>query len=82
MNEKLIEIERNLRRLEQRSCCECIEIASIPSTTTNNLLKERIQMILKKVSVVLETMDIAACHRLGKTKLLLNFWTERMLDIS
>ena len=67
MNEKLIEIERNLQKLEQCSFCECIEISSIPSTTTNNLLEKCIQMILEKVSVVLETMDIAACHRLGKT---------------
>ena len=67
INEKVIEMERNMHRLEQHSHRECIEIAGIPSSITNNLLEEHVLLIFEKLDVVLEAMDIEACHRLGKT---------------
>ena len=67
INDKLIEMERNMHRLEQYSRRECIEIAGIPSSITNNLLEEHVLLIFEKFDVVLEAMDIVACHRLGKT---------------
>ena len=33
----------------------------------NDLLEEHILLIFEKLGVALETMDIVACHRLGKT---------------
>ena len=42
INEKVIEMERNMHRLEQYSRRECIEIAGIPSCITNDLLEEHV----------------------------------------
>ena len=63
-----------MHRMEQHSCCKCIEIVGILSSIMNDQLKEHILLIFEKLGVVLETMDIVACHRMGKiTELLLNF---------
>ena len=53
--------------LEQHSRRECIEIAGIPRSITNDLLEEHVFLVFEKLSVVLETIDIVTCHRLGKT---------------
>ena len=42
INEKVIEMERNMHRMEQHSCCKCIEIVGILSGIMNNRLKEHI----------------------------------------
>ena len=67
INEKVIEMERNLHRLEQYSRREDIEIAGILGSITNDLLEEHVLLVFEKLDVVLEAMDIAACYRLGKT---------------
>ena len=64
INEKIIEMQRNMYRMEQYSRRECIEIVGIPISITNDLLKEHVLLIFEKLSVVSETMDIVACHRL------------------
>ena len=43
INEKVIEMERNMHRMEQHSCCKCIEIVGILSGIMNNRLKEHIR---------------------------------------
>ena len=48
-----------MHRMEQYSRCECIEITGIPSSVTNDLLEKHDLLILEKLGVVLETMDIA-----------------------
>ena len=60
-------MERNIRRLEQYLRRECIEIAGIPSSITNDLLEERVILVFEKLGVVMEVMDIVACHGLGET---------------
>ena len=52
-----------------KQCCrrEFIEIVGISSSITNDLLKEYVLLILEKLGGVSETLEIAACHRLGKT---------------
>ena len=67
LNSIVIEMERNMHRLEQYSRHECIEIAGVPNSITNNLLEEHNILIFKKLGVVMEPMDIVACHRLGET---------------
>ena len=67
LHERIIEMERNMHRLEQYSQCECIEISGILSSITNDLLEEHVILIFEKLGVVMEAMDIVACHRLGKT---------------
>ena len=67
IKEKVIEMERNMHRMEQCCRCECIEKIGIPSSITNNQLEEHFLLIFEKLGVVLEAMDIVACHRLGKT---------------
>lgn len=67
LNEKIIKIERKMQRLEQYSHRECMEIADILSSITNDLLKEHDILILGKLQVVMEAVDILACHRLEKT---------------
>ena len=59
-------MDRNMHMLEQYYRSECIEIAGIPSSITNNLPEEHILLIFEKLDVILEAMDIVACHRLGK----------------
>ena len=63
----VIEMERNMHRLEQYSHQEYIEIAGVPNSITNNLLEEHNILIFKKLGVVMEPMDIVACHRLGES---------------
>ena len=60
-------MERNMHRMEQYSRPECIKVIGIPSSITNDLLEEHVLLIFEKLGVVLETMDILACHRFGKT---------------
>ena len=66
-NGMVIEMERNMHRLEQYSHQEYIEIAGVPNSITNNLLEEHNILIFKKLGVVMEPMDIVACHRLGES---------------
>ena len=74
INEKVIEMERNMHRMEQYSHRECMEIVGISSSIMSDLLEEHVLLIFEKLAVVLETMDIVVCYRLGKrTELLLNF---------
>ena len=56
-----------MHRMEQQSRRECIEIADISSSITNDQLEEHVLLIFEKLGVVMETMDIITCHRLGKT---------------
>ena len=56
-----------MHRLEQYSSRECIEIAGIPSSITSDWFEEHVLLIFEKLDVILEAMDIVACHRLGKT---------------
>ena len=49
LNERIIEMKRNMRRLEQYSRREYIEIAGILSRRTNDLLKEHGILIFKKL---------------------------------
>ena len=66
INEKLIEMERNMHRLEQYSRRECIEVAGTPSSIANDLLVEHVLLIFEKIDVVLEAINVVACHRLRK----------------
>ena len=47
------EMERNIDRLEQYFCHECIEIAGVLSSIINDLLGEHILLIFQKLGVVL-----------------------------
>ena len=58
INDRIIETERNMHRLEQYSRRECIEIAGVPSSITNDLLEEHVILIFEKLGVVMEAMDI------------------------
>ena len=42
LNDKIIEMDRNMYRLEQYSRRECIEIASVTNSNTNDLLEEHV----------------------------------------
>ena len=67
LNDKTIEIERNMPRIEQYSRREWIEIAGVPNSIINDLLEEHGILIFEKLGVVIETMEIVACQRLGET---------------
>ena len=67
LNDKTIEIERNMPRLEQYSRREWIEIAGVPNSIINDLLEEHGILIFENLGVVIETMEIVACQRLGET---------------
>ena len=59
-------MERNMHKLEQYCHRECIEIAGVPSSITNDLLEECVILIFEKLGVVMEAIDIVARHRLGE----------------
>ena len=67
LNDRVIEMERNMHSntLEQYSRRECIEIVGVPNSITNDLLGEHVVLIFEKRGVVMEPMNIVACHRLG-----------------
>ena len=69
LNDRIIEMEKNTHRLEhaQYSRRECIGIPGFPNSITNNLLEEHIILFFKKLGVVMEPMDIVACHRPEET---------------
>ena len=50
LNGRINEMERNMHRLEQYSRRECIEIAGVPNSITNDLLEEHVILIFKKLS--------------------------------
>ena len=58
LNDRIIEMERNMHKLEQYSHCECIKIACILNSITNDLLEEPFILISDKLGVVIEAMDI------------------------
>ena len=64
--DRVIEMERNMHRLEQYSRCECIETVGVPNSITNDLLEEHVVLIFEKLGVVMEPMNIVAYHRLGE----------------
>ena len=66
LNDRVIEMERNMHRLEQYSRCECIETVGVPNSITNDLLEEHVVLIFEKLGVVMEPMNIVAYHRLGE----------------
>ena len=57
INEKVIEMERNIHRMEQYSCRKCIEIVGIPSSITNDLLEEHVMLIFEKFGYRLGEMN-------------------------
>ena len=67
LNDRVIEMERNMHSntLEQYSRRECIEIVGVPNSITNDLLGEHVVLIFEKLGVVMEPMNIVACHRIG-----------------
>ena len=67
LNDKIIEMERNMHRLEQYSRSECMEIAGVSNSILNYLLEEHVILIFEKLGVITEEMDIVACHSLGET---------------
>ena len=66
-SEKIINLERDLHKMEQYSRRECIEIAGIPLSITNDLLEEHVPLIFSKIGVNIDEFDIVACQRLGTT---------------
>ena len=60
LNDRVIEMERNMHSLEQYSRRECIKIAGVPNSITNDLLEEHVILIFEKLGVVMEPMDIVA----------------------
>ena len=53
LNDRIIEMQRNMHRLEQYSRRECIEIAGVPSSITNDILEEHVILIFEKLGVVM-----------------------------
>lgn len=53
--------------MEQNSQRECIEIARIPLSITNDLLEEHLLLIFSKIDFNIDKLKLAAFHRLGST---------------
>ena len=61
-------LQRYLHKMENYSRRECIEIAGIPLSITNEVLEERVVLIFSEISVNIDEIDIFACHRVGSTE--------------
>ena len=57
--EKIIDLERDFHKMEQYSWRECVEIAGIPLSITNDLLEEHV-LIFSKIGVNIDELDIVA----------------------
>ena len=44
-----------------------MEIAGVSNSILNYLLEEHVILIFEKLGVIIEEMDIVACHSLGET---------------
>ena len=51
--------------MEQYSWRECIEIAGIPLSITNDLLEGHVLLKYTKIDVSIDELDTVICHRLG-----------------
>ena len=63
LSNRIIEMDRNIHRLEQYSRRECSEIAEIPSSITNDILEEHVILILEELGEVMEAMNTVAYHK-------------------
>ena len=63
LSNRIIEMDRNIHRLEQYSHRECSEIAEIPSSITNDILEEHVILILEELGEVMEAMNTVAYHK-------------------
>lgn len=54
--------------MENYSRRDCIEIAGIPLSITNEVLEERVLLIFSEIGVNIDELDIFACHRVGSTE--------------
>ena len=66
LNDRVIEMERNMRRLEQYSCRKCLEIAGVP----NSIIPSRrtIHFNFREARGGIEVDGHSSvCHRLGET---------------
>ena len=64
---KLIELERQHRKLEQYSRRKCLDFSGIPGSVAPKVLEIFILRLLQKIGIDLDESWIVACHRLGKT---------------
>lgn len=53
--------------MEQYSWQECIKVARIPISLKNDLLEEHALLIISKIDVNFDELDIVACRSLGST---------------
>ena len=67
LNDRIIEMERNMHRLEQYPRRKYIEIAEAPSSITNDLLKEHVNFREGRIGNGGNGRNIVACYRLGET---------------
>ena len=65
---KIINVERDLCKMEQYSQQECIRITGIPPSIRNSLLEEHVLLIFSKIGVNINELNIVACRRHGSTK--------------
>ena len=66
--DKIVEIERNQRRMEQNSQIECFYFSGIPNTVPPKVLESFVIHALEKNNINLNKSQIVACHRLGKSE--------------
>ena len=66
LENRLINIERDIHLQEQYSRRECLEIVGIPAEIADKDLESKVCDVMKEIGVDLSGSDIQACHRLRK----------------
>ena len=66
LQKQLISTERQCWANAQYSCRECIEVAGIPSSVSNDNLENKFLKIFDKLGVPITPNNIEACHRIKK----------------
>ena len=66
LRKQVVELEKDLARLDQYGRRENVEIAGIPNTVTDKALEKEVIKILRKIGLYwIDSYAIVGCHRIG-----------------
>ena len=67
MENKLVILEQNLNSLGQYGRRNNLILSGIPESIPDNQLENKVSSILSDIGVSIQSKEIEACHRFGKT---------------
>ena len=68
LEKKVTSLETSQNMLEQYGRRNNIEISGIPDSVEDNCLEEKVISVFSSIGIVVNSNDIEACHRIGKSR--------------